>query len=93
MDELVKPEEKLRLVRLLAQSFFEQLNARETAMVAANTLAPESVPINAEQLNSFLRSLNMHLLDAIAEVRESSRSLAELAAEVRQVETRWEQGN
>ncbi len=93
MDELVKPEEKLRLVRILAQSFFEQLNARETAMVAANALPPESVPINAEQLNLFLRSLNVHLLGAIAEVQESSRNLAELAAEVRQVGMRWEQGN
>ncbi len=93
MDELVKPEEKLRLVRLLAQSFFEQLNARETAIVATNALTPEIVPINAEQLHLFLCSLNVHLLDAIAEVQESSRNLAELAAEVRQVETRWEQGN
>ena len=88
MDELEKPEEKLRLVRLLAQNFFEQLNARETALIAANALPPESVPINTEQLHLFLRSLNMHLLGAIAEVQESSRSLAELAAEVQQVKTR-----
>lgn len=88
MDELVKPEEKLRLVRLLAQNFFEQLHARETAILATNALAPENVPINAEQLHSFLRALNVHLLSAIAEVQESSRSLAELAAEVRQVEGR-----
>ena len=55
MDEPEKPEEKLRLVRLLAQSFFEQLHARDTALVAANALPPESVPINAEQLHLFLR--------------------------------------
>jgi len=87
-DELEKPEEKLRLVRLRAQSFFEQLHARETAMMAASALPPESVPINTEQLHLFLCSLHAHLLGAIAEVQESSRSLAELAAEVRQVKAR-----
>jgi hypothetical protein len=90
MSNPLRPEEKLRRVRLRAKSFFEQLDERETALVPTNTAVSESTrnSISAEQLNLFLRSLNVHLRGAIAEVQESSRYLADLAAEVRQVETR-----
>ena len=95
MDDLMKPEEKLRRVRLRAKIFFEQLDKPETALAPAATSAAETAgnPISAEQLNLFLRSLNLHLRSAITEVRETSRDLAELTAEARQVERRLGQGN
>ena len=94
MVEPIKPEDKLRSVRLQAKNFFEQFDNRERSLIPAQTPAESaSQAISAEQLNLFLRSLNLHLRSAISEVQESSRDLAELAAEVRRAETRLGQRN
>src|SRR5437016_3292930 len=92
MGEKLKPEDQLRKVRAKAQAFFEQY---EAAKQLADESQSESAgnPLSADQLNLFLRSLNLQLKSAIAEVQASSKDLAELAAEVRRVEAQWGRGN
>jgi hypothetical protein len=94
VGEKLRPEEQLRRVRLKARSFFEQLDAEEAARRAEEFQAEgaENLP-DPPQMNLFLRSLNSQLKSALAEVRESSKDLAELAAEVQRIEARLGQGN
>jgi len=95
VSEKIKPEEKLRRVRARAQTFFEQLDAKEAATQPAAMPQSEASgqPLSPDQLNLFLRSLNSQLRSAIAEVKASSKDLADLAAEVKRVEARLGQRN
>jgi|GEM_PF-2996320 len=95
MGEKLKPEEQLRRVRAKARTLFEQLEANEAVKRSAEAPKSEDLdhPLGPDQLNLFLRSLHSQLKHAIAEVQASSKDLAELAAEVRQVEARLERGN
>jgi hypothetical protein len=95
MDDPIRPEDKLKLVRVKARSFFEQLDAQESARQLAEPRRPDHLvnPLGPDQLNLFLRALNSRLRSAIVEVRASAQDLTELAAEVRRVEARWGQGD
>jgi hypothetical protein len=95
VSDEIRPEDQLRRVRERARLFFEQLSAEETAPPPAEApaLGDPADPLGADQLSLFLRSLNSHLRSAIAEVRASSKDLAELAAEVRRAEARAGRGD
>ena len=95
MSEPIKPEDKLRRVRAKARTFFEQLDAKEEANRLAEASQAEEAghPLNPDQVNLFLRSLNLQLRSAIAEVKATSQDLADLAAEVKRVEVRLGQRN
>jgi hypothetical protein len=100
VNENLKPEERLRLLRARAQAIqtlFEtdQSDQQPAARPPAEPEEPEPVRREAEppdnllrpdHLSLFLRSLSSRLNHAIDEIRASSNDLASLNDEIRRIE-------
>ncbi|MFN7944993.1 MAG: hypothetical protein U0Z53_06555 [Blastocatellia bacterium] len=99
MNENLKPEERLRLLRARAQaiqSLFEadqsdqqtadrSLAERQELQKAREAEPPDSL-LKPDHLSLFLRSLSSRLNHAIDEIRASSNDLETLNDEVRRIE-------
>ncbi|HWQ31508.1 MAG TPA: hypothetical protein VNQ79_01390 [Blastocatellia bacterium] len=99
MNENLKPEERLKLLRARAQAiqalFEENQSNRQTAERSADERqelqrAREAEPpdnlLKPDHLGLFLRSLSSRLNHAIDEIRASSNDLESLNDEVRRIE-------